>query len=276
LLFKILIIGEILITGNCTDPIENDTGFKMTVVDVGQGLAQFGTCGGKAVLWDLGTADSFRNVSAEYVRLGKPQIMCIAISHSDLDHCGGLAVLDSTINWNGKLVVHPGEDTAYLRSLSDYWREKIAFVFVEKGETIDCLDNVAITCIWPSKGAVDTMLADSKNAASFVFMVTHGNNRCLITSDIDSISQKQLLYENDNISAELFIAPHHGSNNFSPLFMQYVNPDHAVISCSSDNSYGHPSGRLLSYLLYMNTEIHLTFSSGSATFVSNAFYWLSE
>lgn len=257
---------------SCQEPVEQDDEFRFTVVDVGEGLAQIGTIKNHCVLWDVGPADGYRNVYAAYLQLGKPRIECIIISHNDLDHCGGLAMLDTSINWSGKIAVNQYEDTAYLRMLSTHWRTKVVFLVIKKGMTLDLLNNVRVDCLWPPEDS-PFAFSDEPNLNSLVFNIIYGRTRCFISSDIDSSVQNLLITDPVNLQSDIMVVSHHGSDNFSPRFIQYIKPMRAIVSCSDNNTYGHPSDRLLANLLSFGAIVNLTFSDGTLTFKSNTFYW---
>jgi competence protein ComEC len=272
LCFKLTLFLATLLLVACQEPVELDDEFRFTVVDVGEGLAQIGSVNDHCIFWDVGPADGYHNLFASYIQLGKPRIECIFISHSDLDHCGGLAVLDTTIDWSGKLAVNQYEDTAYLRALSTHWKTKVVFLIVKNGMTLDFLKNVSVDCLWPPEDS-PFAFGEDRNLNSFVFNVTYGRTRCLISSDIDSSVQNLLILNPVNLQSDIMVVSHHGSENFSPRFIQYVKPIYAVISCSGNNAYGHPSDKLLENLLSFGATIYFTFTDGTITFRSNTYYW---
>jgi beta-lactamase superfamily II metal-dependent hydrolase len=101
---------------NCVNnSLPETTDFTFSLVDVGQGLSQIAIVDSKAVVWDMGPPESYPNWLRQYIKLGSPYIEAIAVSHTDLDHCGGLQRIDSLIKWSGILISSPYEDTAFLR-----------------------------------------------------------------------------------------------------------------------------------------------------------------
>jgi competence protein ComEC len=243
--------------------------FVFVVADVGQGLSQIGIQNDTAVVWDLGTLEMFDNFKALYRKLGSPFIKYIVISHSDLDHCGGLSGIDPSIRWSGTVIVRPFEDTTFIRKL---YRDPaiISFDILTAGEQVQFFNDVAIKCLWPYS-SVDS---NDKNAASFVFLLTHGRNSCLITSDIDSVTQRKIVTENRSIKTDILVVPHHGSRNFSSIFFRYTNPEFAVISCAQSNPFGHPAQEVLQNLISLNAKICYTFIDGDIFFRSNYYYWV--
>jgi competence protein ComEC len=254
---------------NCrtTDLVENE--FLFAVADVGQGLSQIGVQNDTAVVWDLGTSEMFGNFKALYRKLGSPFIKYIVISHSDLDHCGGLSGIDSSIRWSGIVIVKPFEDTSFLRKLY-HDPAAISFNVMSAGEQLQVFNDVAIECLWPDS----TVESFDNNTSSFVFSLTHGRNSCFITSDIDSITQRKIVTGKQSIKTDLLVVPHHGSRNFSTLFFQYTNPELAVISCAKNNTFGHPSQEVLKTLMSLNSKIYYTFIDGHLIFRSNYYYWV--
>jgi competence protein ComEC len=271
--FKMILLWLTFFIVSCMEPIKIDDSFRFTIVNVGEGLAQIGSIGGHSIIWDIGPAEGFDNFLNAYNHLGKPLIETIVISHTHLDHCGGLALLDSTIPWTGCITVSQYEDTTYLRMLAVQWCRKISFKVIKKGDALKSLSNIQISCLWPPPEMPQSISNSNENPFSLVFSIHYGLTRCLIASDIDSVVQKLLVTDGEDLQSDILVIPHHGSANYAQIFLQNVRPIYAVISCSEDNSYGHPSTNLLSYLLFVGAKVFLTFSDGTITFNSNTFYW---
>jgi competence protein ComEC len=271
--FKGLIISVSVLIVSCMEPVKPENEFMFTVVDVGEGLAQIGTIGGHAVVWDIGPAEGYGNFITVYNRLGRPQIENMVISHSHLDHCGGLSLLDSTILWNGEITVSRFEDTTYLRMLAVQWKRRITFTVVKRNDVLQLIPSVQISCLWPPEEIPQTVATDNENPTSLVFLIDYGQTRCIIASDIDSTVQKILAVDEQNLRAQLLVVPHHGSANYSQAFFQRIYPYYSVISCSKNNTYGHPSSNLLSFLLLIGARVYLTSFDGTISFCSNTFYW---
>ncbi len=251
--------------------------FRFCVADVGQGLSQFGYIGGRALVWDLGPGNQYSKWKTAYGQIGEPYLEAIIISHTDEDHLGGLSMLDSNIGWSGNLIISSYEDTAKVRAEAGFWKKRISFKFCGSMDTVGFLDSVLITCLWPPEGmdAERPLSSEERNRLSMVFLVQHGNNRVLITSDIDSLAQKMLCVQSGySLSADILIAPHHGSaGSVDPIFFGYVSARKVIFSCSRHNSFGHPSTRMVEQCLSQGSTMLYTFIDGSVIFESNGFYW---
>jgi len=275
---RLTVSALLLLLANCANPVDDGSPggrFVFAVADVGQGLAQFGAAGGRAVAWDVG--DNYAAWRAAYVNLGSPRIESVIISHTDFDHYGALESFGSALDWSGEIVVSVYEDTAKLRETAPAWSDRIAFRLCARGDTLRPLGPaVDVICLWPPPGLDKTEFPKEwKNHYSLVFSVRHGTARALITSDVDDDAMSEIAaHSRHGLQAQILSVPHHGSaGSVNPLFFSYATPDIAVISCSIDNKYGHPSPKMVEELQYHTDIIKYTYIDGTITFTSNKYYW---
>jgi competence protein ComEC len=109
------------------------------------------------------------------------------------------------------------------------------------------------------------------NGNSVVLGVRHGNQRVLLTGDLNAASMDDLLNEYPTtpgtphpLEAHVYKAAHHGSQDFSLPFLQAVKPDAAVISSGDDRNdiHGHPRAVLLGTITrYSRCEKPAVFST---------------
>jgi len=269
--------------GGCANPADTAGGGQVrvtfAVADVGQGLAQFGVVGKRAVLWDVGPDSGYEALRTAYAGFGAPRIESVIISHSHADHCGALKRFDARFDWSGEIVVSPYEDTAALRKSAGIWAGRVTFKPCVRGDTLRALGNVDIVCLWPPPDLeIGRPIEDNlKNRYSLVFSVRHGSARVLITSDIDSAAMSEIaVHSAHDLRAALLSVPHHGSaGSVNPLFFSYVAAETAVISCAENNTYGHPSPKMVDELeINWRVKVLYTFVPADITaFVSNGYYW---
>lgn len=280
--FRALVCPVLIVWCSCTNPARDESCVRVrfAVLDVGQGLSQAAVVGDSAVVWDMGDIDMFRAWQEGYRALGTPRIKAVAISHSDMDHVGGLYRLPPDADFGGLVVVSCYEDTALLRdSVHEWWSQTLRFRVVYPGDTLACLDGVRIECIWPP----DSAHADApwlehadKNSRSLCFRVSSGNTSALLTGDIDSAAARLLGTQYGfALKSDIVVVPHHGSRgSLDAAFYGYVLPDAAVISCGAANSYGHPHEEVVRFLtMQMGVAVYDTRIVGTAAAVSNGEYW---
>lgn len=267
----------ILACSKMNGPVPSE-GFTFSIINVGEGLAQIGSINSRAVIWDIGDSVHYGAWFRGYQNAGSKQIGAIVISHSHQDHMGGLSKLLPMLSFSGLVVTNAYEDTAFIRKKAGPWQSAIRFRTIARGDTLACLDGVVITCLWPPAVIKEHRpLADSlKNAYSLCFSIRYLNNSVLITSDIDTFAQRELGSGfTFGLAHDIIIAPHHGSaGSVEESFYGYVNPQTAIISCSGDNGYSHPSGRLLNLLFQMKVNVFVTSKTGNVIARSNGYYWV--
>jgi competence protein ComEC len=268
----------IIINLNCSLPLENDHNeLDFRVIDVGQGLSQLAVSGSDAVLWDIGTEESYDLWLTAYKRAGCPLLKAIIISHSDLDHCGGLCRIDSVVNWNGVLITSPFEDTSYLKSMLSRWEKNVQFRSTYQNDSLQIMSGISVNCLWPPKEITVSfpIQSEMKNRLSLCFLIKNLHTSIMISSDIDSVVENQLAQKYcEQLKADILIVPHHGSmGSFNPVFSGYVYPQMAIISCARQNPFGHPSETVVLFFIQMGADIKTTYSDQTVFLRSNGFYW---
>jgi len=204
-------------------------GYRLTLLDVGQGLAAVIETRHKTLVYDTGARisasfDMGAAVIAPYLHArGIRHLDALIVSHGDNDHIGGAwSLLDKfTVN------------TLYTSVVSRF------------------KNNPAVNCMagqqWQWDGVVFEMVApvvagDKENDNSCVLRVSTEGGRVLLTGDIEAEGERQLLQRGAaSIASEVLIVPHHGSKTSSTeAFVEAVNPRWALIPAGYLNRFGFP------------------------------------
>jgi competence protein ComEC len=229
------------------------------------------------MVWDVGDSSASDSFQTTYERLGSPRIEAIIISHTHVDHMGGLSKLPPSMSFSGQIITHPNEDTAYIRwRVAGERRQAVYFTMITRGDTIPGLEGVRVECIWPPK-EIDTTLFidDRKNRYSMCFLLRCGATTALITSDIDTAAEQELSRTYGfGLKSDIMVIPHHGSaGSADPVFFGFVNPSRAIISTAINNGYNDPSARIMDLLYQMRIETRGTYEEGSIIAYSDGYYW---
>jgi beta-lactamase superfamily II metal-dependent hydrolase len=106
---------------------------------------------------------------------------------------------------------------------------------------------------------------------SIVIRLTYGNIAFMLMSDCNTECENQLY---GDLSAEVLKVGYQGSKfSTSQSFLNRVNPEIAIISVGSENTYGNPSHVTLSKL--RNIEVHRTDLEGSIQVETDGgVYWI--
>lgn len=67
----------------------------------------------------------------------------------------------------------------------------------------------------------------------------------LMTGDVETEGEQDLLRESDALHADVLKVPHHGSDRQDPRFVAAVRAKVALTSVGRDNPYGHPGAQTM-------------------------------
>lgn len=231
---------------------------KVHFIDVGQGDSTLITCGDHSMLIDTGD-DSKGTTIQNYLKKQKVETLdYLILTHPDADHIGGAPVIITKFNINKVF-------------MSDYEKDNKTYQ-----KLIQALDNKQLKYSTPKVGsqyflgtAKITILApnaeyDNPNDSSIALSIQNGNNKFLFTGDASESAEEDIVKNNDDISADVYKAGHHGSKySTSKDFFKAVNPKYAVISCGEDNSYGHPHAATLNTFRTNGVSVYRTDEDGT-------------
>lgn len=197
----------------------------------------------------------------------------IFISHTDKDHLSGVQELleymekGLTTIRAGYLVL-PGWSEPP-QAWTDLARTaKKAGIKTVTGNTGDIIHSGAATfeVLWPES----TARGKDVNEEAMVMELIYGEFQMLFTGDIGADTEKKLLtagYLND---IDCLKVGHHGSRySSSEEFLKKLKPELAIISCSSTNTYGHPSPETIQRLEDCGSQVEYTMKNGAITLETN-------
>jgi competence protein ComEC len=244
----------------------------VTVLDVGQGLATVVQTKNHLLVFDTGATMGKNSDMGEQVILpylsaidfGK-SIDRIIISHVDTDHAGGLA---SLVKSNKVKHIMTSEPVVLRQRLLDK-KPSLSSVLPE-------IDLCQMNQYWEWDGVsfemlhpLDPSTITKRNNRSCVLRVSVGSHRVLMTGDIESRIERNLMRSavRNRLPASVMVVPHHGSKTSSDFsFIKYVNPKYAVVSTGYMNRYGHPKKSVKQRYKQLGIQWFDTSRSGALTF----------
>ena len=195
------------------------------VLDVGQGTAMVITKGRRAIVVDTGPS---HNGNAPVVTNVIPKILTqygvnnvdhVVHSHSDNDHAGGREALTL---WLARM----GYKAQWYSPLKG----------CERGKQIHW-QGLTLAFLWPLKGNH----VDSNNT-SCVLRITDGENTLLLPGDIERSAEYALLQKEKTMSADVLVAPHHGSLTSSTnIWVKRVQPQTVIYTQGFENRWAFPN-----------------------------------
>jgi competence protein ComEC len=216
--------------------------FRMTVLDVGQGLAVVVETHRHTLLYDTGPrftddADAGNRIIAPFLRAaGIARLGGMIVTHQDADHSGGALSLLQTVPVDWLASSLPGDHAILLRRAE------------EGGLLLRCVagqrwdwDGVRFVVLHPP-AAYYEMAALKTNDLSCVVRVESDHGSVLLTGDIEARSEAELLRgDPDALAVDVLLVPHHGSRTSStPPFIAATAAPVAVFTPGYRNRFGHP------------------------------------
>lgn len=245
---------------------------SVTCLDIGQGDAiVIQIPGGKNIMVDGGSSSKKNTAAGQLLPYLKNQgisvIDAILLSHTDIDHISGVQELmdlkeKHLTTLRIKYLLLPdwkNPEPVYDELEAKAKRCGISVLKLQQGQKLQFGD-ATMEILSPEPGAEGT----DPNEEGLVMELCYGKFRGLFTGDIGEETEKKLLPRLDDV--DFLKVGHHGSRYSScQEFLDRIQPEVAVISCSESNTYGHPSPETIKRLEQNGIKTMYTMKSGAVT-----------
>jgi competence protein ComEC len=233
---------------------------RVVALDVGQGLAVLVQTSHHALLYDTGPAFRSRDAGSSVVipalrALGVRQLDVLLVSHDDADHKGGATAV---------LQAFPG---ALLVATARHGLQSGAFQRCDTGHGWSW-DGAQFRLIGPDATRVRPT---SDNDASCVLEVRHAGGSLLLPGDISERRERELVDRGLVASADVVLAPHHGSRSSSgAAFVRETGARLAVMSAGYRNRWGFPAAEVVQRWTGQGACVLSTADTGALTLAFSA------
>ncbi|MBE6089271.1 MAG: MBL fold metallo-hydrolase [Clostridium beijerinckii] len=268
LLFSFSIVSCGLTKFNSNEANNADTN-KMFVhyIDVGQGDCILVQVNNKNLLIDSGPKSDRRKLFNYLSGLNLNKLDYVIATHPHEDHIGNMDDIIKTYSIGTFYSPKVESTTKSFEDMVDALKNKNLKVHVLKNNSnsIDLGENTKVNVFSPNKDFYDNL-----NNYSPVIKIQYGNTSFLFTGDAEKEVEKEILNNNEDISADVLKVGHHGSStSTSKDFLKKVNPSIAVISVGKDNIYNHPDAITTKLLDESNIKTYRTDKDGTIVICSD-------
>nr|WP_243748577.1 DNA internalization-related competence protein ComEC/Rec2 [Pseudomaricurvus alcaniphilus] len=257
-------VAAALVAGAAGQAVERDT--RVTVLDVGQGLAVVVESGGEVLLYDTGPRFSARFDAGRAVLLpyfshrAIRKLDTLVVSHGDSDHSGGYSSVVSTTAVQQLLLGEVFDGLVARQSDSG----NNSGDFCNRDRTL-LLGRVVVHII----GLGQDRWPQNPNNRSCVLLLEVDGHRLLLPGDIEH-QREQLLLQHPLLQAPVavMLVPHHGSQTSSTrAWVERLRPHWAVVSAGYRNRYKHPHADVLQRYRQVGSQLLCSSDSGALTFI---------
>lgn len=241
---------------------------EVSFLDIGQGDATLITTpSGKQMLVDGGATQKILEELSHHISYFDRTIDVIVATHPDADHVTGLIPVLEKFKIDTVVLSPSAGHTGIFADVKKHIKDEGADVYIGKvGDAIDFGDGVIAKILYPSKNYVEKK--DDTNDASVSMVITYGDESVLLTGDLPSTEEGELMRVGLPKEITIYKAGHHGSKYSSgEQLLSYIKPEYSVISAGRDNKYGHPNPEALERLQKYSKEILSTIDKGAITFL---------
>jgi len=243
--------------------------FRMTVLDVGQGLAVVVQTHRHALLYDTGPryteeADAGGRIVAPFLRAaGVARLGAMIVTHQDSDHSGGAQSLLQTVPVDWLASSLPADSPILARRAA----EGAAALRCEAGQRWSW-DGVHFAMLQPT-AAHYAMPRLKPNDLSCVVRIESAHGSVLLTGDLEARGEQELVRRDPAaLRADVLLVPHHGSRTSStPAFIAAVDPSVAVYTPGYRNRFGHPRPEVVARYADAGIRAYRTDHDGALSFL---------
>jgi competence protein ComEC len=250
-----------------------DDKLHVSFLDVGEGDAVLIRKGSQQILIDGGPSPQAIGLElGEQMPYWDRSIDLLVLTHPHSDHMAGL--VEVVRRSRVERIMQP--DCYFESPLYGEWQRIVAekgidVTIARAGQVIDMGDGVIIEVLNPAPTYAAAEASDLDNN-SVVLRLTAHEISFLLTGDIMRETEWEMVRQGLGLKSTVLKVAHHGSDTSTTSeFLAAVDPGAAVISCGSDNKYGHPDEEVIFRLRQKvrPEQVFVTSANGTIEFITD-------
>ena len=233
-------------------------------LDIGQGDSIFVELpNSECILIDAGIGNKGEYIENYIKNIGYDKIDYLIATHPHADHIGSMDYIISNMDIGSIYMPNVIAATkTYERLLESVQEKGLKIRSAKAGMGIIDENDLSVDILGPVE--IDD---DELNNCSIIIKITYENDSYLFIGDAE---KEELRTVEADMSADVLKVGHHGSRtSTTEEFLEEVNPRYAIISCGTDNDYGHPHKETINLLEDFDVEYYRTDLQGTITVTSD-------
>ena len=189
----------------------------------------------------------------------------VIATHPHSDHIGGLDTVLNAFAVETIIMPEVSHTTKTFEDVLDAIEDKNLTITKAVAGAQYQLGPATFTIIAPNSPSYENL-----NNHSVAIKLTYHNNSFLLTGDIETISEEEILQNQYDISSDVLKLPHHGSAySITNEFLDAVDPTYAIVTAGKNNKNGHPHIETLKAIFNRNIKLFRTDEQGTVVFTSD-------
>lgn len=259
---------------SAADAGKADQRLEVHFIDVGQADCILARSGSSAMLIDAGNNDDADTIIRYLENQGVSKLDYVIGTHPHEDHIGSLDTVIEHFDIGDIIMPDKAHTSQSFEDVLTAVEDKgLSITIPEPGDTYE-LGEAAFTVIAPVKE-----YGDELNDWSVGIKLTYRDNSFILCGDAEAEAEADIAAGQTDLKADVYKADHHGSEtSSSDVFLDAVDPDYAVISCGTGNTYGHPHQSVLDKFQARGIQVFRTDEQGTIVAVSDGsnIVWSTE
>ncbi|MBI3336667.1 MBL fold metallo-hydrolase [Candidatus Peregrinibacteria bacterium] len=239
---------------------------RIHTLDVGQGDSiLLVSPSGKNILIDGGPDTSALEHLGKYLSFFDRRIDLLILTHPDLDHITALPDILKRYRIETILLTGIQKNNAprYESFLYQITQHTPSIIVADPAKDIDIGDGLILDIIWPPRSTARTKPSKANNT-SVVIRAVFGSGSILLTGDIETKAEMEILMSGADIRSDILKVPHHGSRTSSSTwFLLAIKPALAIVSAGRDNQFGHPHLEVMERYRHFGIPVRNTAEEGT-------------
>ncbi len=242
-----------------------DSPFSVHFIDVGQGDCTLIKTDYGNMLIDAGENGNESEVINYLNSQGITSLTYFVATHPHSDHIGGAQEVINSFEVENVILPRLSEintpTTQTYENMLKAIKNSDAKVIAAKPGNEYSFGDVSFKILSPF------VQDENLNNMSVSIKLSYRTHSFMFSGDAEAEVEKQMLKKGFDLSADVFKAAHHGSTTSNTKeFIEAINPEFAVFSCSADNKYGHPHDEIVELFDILGIQHLSTYKSGDIVF----------